>query len=134
MDEYILVNEGKKKKYKFWAVFQTSKNNLIICYGSFDDMDISLRRLRDMKAQESYPKTINPHQDMLKRVRKKWDEGYENAPPDVQNVVKKELNRRYGGTLFGQEEQAESPQADSASNKEKKEKKNWKPSDDFAWF
>ena len=52
----------------------------------------------------------------------------------MEKVIKMELNRRYDGGLFGPEEQAESPQADSVPNKEKKEKENWKPSDDFAWF
>jgi len=50
----------------------------------------------------------------------------------VEKVIKKELNRRYGVTLFSQEEMATSSQKADSAPKGNKEK--WKPSDDFAWF
>ena len=132
---YCLVNEGKKKRYKYWAILE-SNGDLIACYGSLDDMDISLSRAKDMKAQEIRVKKLNPHKDMLRRVRKKFDEGYETASSDIEKAIKTELNRRYDGTLFDLEEREESsPKSSDSTHKiQNKQKQDWKPSDDFAWF
>jgi len=138
---YCLINEGKKKTYKYWAIHETTdQSSLILCYGSVDDREIVAGKVSDMKTHEvstwkSGPMRASaspdPHSEMLRRVRKKFDEGYSTAPSDVEKVIQKELGRRYGARLFGQKGRTESPQeSDSAP----KQEKSWKPSDDFAWF
>lgn len=134
---YCLINEGKKKKYKYWAAYETAdQTSIVLCYGSIDDREVVAGKVTDMKTNQASAKRASPHAEMLKRVRKKFDEGYETAPSDIRKVIEAELKRKYGAEFFSQEEKSKSSGQSASAPKEDKQnkEKTWKPSDNFAWF
>jgi len=127
MSIHCLIRNGSFSKLEFWNITAVSFDTVALCYGSMEEGEIQKARIKDMKVFSIDVSSSSPSAEMSKRLKGKMNEGYEYAPQPIVRAIEEELNRRWY-----LEESVERIKASGSTPKLKR--KNWKPSDNFAWF